>query len=479
MLTRHDIDADQRQAIDFIRSGEDSLLCADVGTGKTVIALTAGQDAIYAGDVHRWLVLAPKLVGTDTWAYECDEWEHLQDMDVAVAIGTPAQRKKAIESTAPFVVTNYENLPWLMAEYPRIKKQDTLPFDGLICDELDKLKSVSSNRFKDFRNRLGKFHKRVGLTGTLVPNSLTEIWGQSFMVDGGDTFAKCKIPASGQLVARSFYKWRQAFFYPIDFNQHNWVPFPDTEDRLLELLDGLVYRLPAKGLPPVITQKPFDLELPSTAGKLYKELEREFYAIVKDCEGQHREVEAVNTAVLRGKLQQITAGFSYVDRSKEAVWHSQQKFGWLRDTFDRLSRQLLVVYQYQAELDELKHRYPGLDYLGAGVSDTDKSRAIRAWNAGDIPLLAIHAQSAGHGLNLQKSGAHDIAYLTLPWSGGMFKQVSGRLARRGQSAEQVNVWTALCENTIDHDVFATVTGKLDTMQSFQDKLYDRQCRAAN
>lgn len=474
MLTRADLDSDQKEAIQFIRAGEDALLCADVGTGKTVIAMTAGQDAIYSGEVHRWLVLAPKLVGTETWANERDEWEHLQDMDVAIAIGTPAERKAAIESTAQFVVLNYENLPWLLTEYPRIGKQDTLPFDGLICDELDKLKDVSSNRFKDFRNRLRKFNKRVGLTGTLVPNSLTEIWGQVFMVDGGSTFAGIKMPVGNQKVGRSFYKWRQAFFYPTDFNQYNWSPFPDTEERLLDALDGLVYRLPARGLPPVRMETPWTLELPSTIDDRYMELEREYYLLVEDSEGNSREVDAVNTAVMRGKLQQITAGFSYVDGTKDVVWHSKQKFGWLDDLRDRLNRQLLVVYHFQAELDELRRRYIGLHCLGQGVSDKAKAEAIHAWNSGDIPLLAIHAQSAGHGLNLQKSGAQDIAFLTLPWSGGMYKQVTGRLARRGQSAAEVNVWTALCDNTIDLDVFDTVTTKLDNMHSFQDRLYERQ-----
>ena len=268
-----------------------------------MIALTAGQDAIYCGDVHRWLVLAPKLVATDTWAKEPELWEHLEDMTVAIACGSPEQRIAAVESTAQFVVMNYENLSWLMDTWPRKGKADPLPFDGLIADEIDFLKEVSSNRFKDFRNRIGKFRKRVTFTGTLIPNDLTEVWGQTYMTDGGETFG------------RSFYRWRKKHFYPTDYNQHVWAAFPATEQYILDQLEGLAYRLPQPpGIPPVVPQKPFELELPCTVRDQYDELEREYYLVVEDAQGKEREVDAANTAVLQGKLQQICAGFSYVDR---------------------------------------------------------------------------------------------------------------------------------------------------------------------
>lgn len=476
MLTERDLDPPQLDAISFIDGGEDSLLVADVGTGKTVIALTAGRRALMHGDVNRWLVLAPKLVADDTWRIEPGEWEHLQDVSVEIATGTEQQRLRAVQSTAQFVVMNYENLNWLLDLFPRIRHQDTLPFDGLICDEIDKLKTVSTDRFKGFRNRVKRFRKRVGLTGTLVPNELTEMWGQIYMVDGGDTFVDLRLP-SGEKVGRSFYKWRKHFFYPTDFNQHQWAPFPDTEQRLLEALDGLAYRLPASGIPPAVPAPSHMLDLPPSIRAKYRELEKEYYLIVKDQRGADREVEAANTAVMRGKLQQITAGFLYVDKTQEAVWHSDQRFGWLEDLRARLDRQLLVFYHFTAELDELKRRYKGIKYLGAGVSDRDKRTAIAAWNAGDIPLLALHPASAGHGLNLQKSGAHDLAFLTMPWSGGLYKQVVGRLARRGQTAPQIDVHTALCRDTIDNELFGIVTGKIDSLESFQDAMYQRQCRA--
>jgi len=460
----HDLDADQHGAILFMMDAEDSLVCADVGTGKTVMSLTAADNALEAGEVTRWLVTAPLLVCLDTWANEHKEWSHLQHLDVAVACGTEKERLAALDKEAPITVINYENIDWLMGVYEKRGKRDPLPFDGLICDEIDKLKNVSTNRFKRFRNRIKVFKKRIGLTGTLIPKDLTDLWGQVYLVDNGDTFG------------RSFYEWRKKFFYPTDFQQYNWAPFESTRDELLKALDGLAYRVEGTHLPHVEVEYPTMLDLPDIMRPRYAKLEKDFYL---ECEGM--EIEAINSGVLAGRLREMCAGFSYVrpdeKKSKTAIWHSFTKFGWLDQLYERLApKQLLVFYEFKEQLAELQRRYPAkiMGALGSGVSTKKKMETIERWNAGELDLLAVHPQSAGHGLNLQKSGANHIAFLTLPWSGGLFRQAVGRLARRGQIHDVVHVHTALLSGTVDNQVFDVVTDRLETMDAFLRDLYDRQ-----
>jgi len=460
-----DLASEQLDCIEFMALGEDSLICADVGTGKTVMCLTAMVDALRAYEVDRWLVLAPKLVATDTWAVEPGEWAHLDSSFhnlVAIACGNEKERIAAIESDAKIVLMNYENMSWLLARYPKHPKRgDCLPFDGLVCDEIDKLKDVSSKRFKDFRNRVGIFNKRIGLTGTLLPNDLTEVWGQTYLLDEGDAFG------------RSFYKWRRENFYPTDYEQHNWAPHPGTKEKIIASLRDLVYRLPAKGLPEVVMVEPSRRTLPPKVRAVYKQLSKDFYIELEGLSDTTHEVEALNSAVLSGKLMQICAGFSYVDGTKEAVWHSKERFVWLDELLDTLQgKQVLIFYHFNEERMELLRRYPGTPYLGQGVSDSKARAHIAAWNAGRLPYLALHPQSAGHGLNLQKSGAHHIAFLTLPFSGGMLKQVTGRLARRGQAASEIFVHTCLMRDTVDERVHEVVTTKLNHMEEFLGDLHD-------
>ena len=449
-----DLTPEQQAAVEFMLAGEDALLALDVGFGKTVVALTGAKYKLEKGEVNRWLVLAPLLVATDTWAQEPAQWDHLRDLNVAIACGSEAQRREAIESNAEIVVINYENLAWLLEQYPRKSKFDPLPFDGLIADEIDKLKSVSSNRFKAFRNRIGVFNSRIGLTGSLVPNDLTELWGAVYMVDGGTSFG------------RSFYDWRKRYFYPIDYNQYQWRPFEGTAQKLLDKISDITFRAETHDLPRVDFVEPATMRLDPQTLAIYKKLERDLIVML---EQDDITIEAANEAVLSGKLQQITAGFSYsgTGKAREAHWHSREKFLWLQMLRSRLAgEQLLVFYHFTEELAELKRIYPDLRYLGGKVSNTRARQNIAMWNAGKINMLALHPASAGHGLNLQKSGAHHIAFLTLPWSGGMLKQVIGRLARRGQSAPVIYVHTALYDNSVDRLVYDTVIEKKNSMEQF-------------
>lgn len=504
MLTYDDLAPDQIDTIHFCLDGDDTLLCADVGSGKTVIAETV--ISLWNDEAHsmvsRWLVLAPLLVCDEVWRDEHTNWEHLQGLTVAVATGNPDERKAAIESDAQVVVLNYENLAWLMDEYPIERRQvdgkrrkfSTLPFDGLVCDEVDKLKDVSSERFKQFRNQIEFFQARIGMTGTILPNHLLELWGQVFIVDGGQTFG------------RSYYKFRSEYFYPIDYNQYDWRPFPDTYETILEKLGGLAYRLKAHGLPEVVVNEPTMLTLPADIRPLYRELHKELYAIIEDEKGKAHKLDAANRAVLSGKLQQICAGFSYVDRKictrcggevvlsekgkrvcgtcdllakPEAVWHSYDKLDWLDTKLAELAPEpVLVFYHFKEELAELQRRYPKIRTLGSDVTKLVKRENIRAWNAGEVGEMALHPGSAGHGLNLQKGGARHVAFLTWPWSGGMFKQVVGRLARRGALVDEVLVHGAAFADTVDIDVIETVTGRLDGLETFLDDLYKWQNAAA-
>lgn len=446
------LDNDQRDAIAFIRDGDDSLVAADVGTGKTVITLTATH-----ADRRRWLVLAPLLVATDTWPKEPQQWHHLSHIRMSVACGSEKERIAAIEADTQYVTMNYENLTWLMERYPK----GELPFTGLICDEIDKLKSVSSDRFKKFRHRINEFDRRIGLTGTLIPNDLTELWGQVYIVDGGESFG------------RSFYEWRKKYFYPIDFKQYDWKPFEKTEQQLVDRIADISYVLRGKGLPEVIMERPEKLIMPPALTKLYKELEKEYYLMLEDKHGTKHEIDVDSAGVLAGKLQQLTAGFSYVGdkKNRETVWHSRDKFDWVEQTLQNLGdEQALIFYHFNEELEELKRVIPDLRHIGKGTTNKQALSYINEWNADKLSELALHPASAGHGLNLQLSGCQHIIFTTMPWSGGLLKQSIGRLARRGQLHNKVHVHSAVFKDSIDLDVHAGLTGKSATMKSFLDLL---------
>lgn len=413
----------QEQGADFLFEHDRAMVLAPVGAGKTAITLTAMQDMVHQGYVGRWLVLAPKRVCTDVWPVEAPKWA--PGLIVAVAIGTPAQRLAALNGGADVVVTNYDNLQWLA-------EQDLSRFDGVVFDELTKLKNPSGARFKALAKVL-KCPIRWGLTGSFTSNGL------------GDVFGQCKI-IDQQLLGRSKGAFMQQYFTENrrpDFSE--WTPRPGALELVMQRIKPATFVLePGEykdKLPPC---HQVELRVDLEDRKPYEAMKKDFVAQLPDAQAV-----AMNAAVVTQKLQQMASGFVYTDTG--AHWIGFHKFNALDDLLDENQHaNTIIVYQYQEELAELKRRYSQLVTL-------DDDNAIGRWNAGSVRLLAVHPKSAGHGLNLQHGG-HHMVFLSLPWSLELYEQTVGRLHRSGQSRD-VWVYILMARDSIDEKIWGALHDK--------------------
>lgn len=392
------------------------MILAPVGAGKTAITLTAMTEMLSHGHCDRWLVLAPKRVCTDVWPVEGHKWA--PDTDIAVAVGTPAQRKKAFASDADIVVTNYDNIPSI----------DPKGFTGIVFDELTRLKNPSGKRFKHLLKILDQFKIRWGLTGSFTSNGLEDVFGQCKVVDQ-------------TLLGRSKGAFLQQYFYCVNRDYGQWEPLPQALPKVMEAIKPATYVLePGEykdKLPPLhVVEMRCDLD------------DREPYENMKK-EYVHEEITAPTAAAVTNKLQQLTSGFAY-DSQGVAKWFGRQKFESLRDIIDENQRDnTIIVYNYKEELAELQRQF--------NVSTIDEPDAVERWNAGKIELLAIHPKSAGHGLNLQ-FGGNKIVFLSLPWSLELFEQTVGRLHRSGQTRD-VWCYVIMCNKTIDERILSALQDK--------------------
>lgn len=479
MLTEADLKPRQKDGIEFLLGGAETLLLADVGTGKTVMVLTALKALrnLYG----RVLVLAPKRVCTDTWPAEPGEWEHLNGMQVVNIAGLSAKKRAAVlaNEQAHIVACNYENIPWLTHTYP-----NGIPgFEVLVMDEIDKLKDPTTLRFKGrSRRRADKpphdwvpaipgmkkwrenFEVLIGMTGTPASNSLLDVWAQAYMIDGGDS------------LGTDYYRYRDAHFFQSDWMGYKYEILPGREQWIFDQIAHFTMRIAAErgdGGVPEINEPPIRwVTLDTKAAKDYREFEREYVAIIK---GQI--VEAQNAGVLYGKLRQMAAGFVYTSKEGDAAEISSAKMNELDTLISELQgQQLMIVYHYREQLAQLQKKYgKRFRYLGGGQTDAEAAEVIELWNAGKLELLGIHPASAGHGLNLQKSGAHHIAMLTEPESAGLYWQVVGRLARLGNPVAEVFVHRILTSHTVDFEQDLMTHGKIDTQE---DMLKEMEKRSA-
>jgi SNF2 family DNA or RNA helicase len=408
----------QEQAADFLYEHDRAMILAPVGAGKTAITLTAMRDMLADGVVERFLVLAPKRVCTDVWPVE--HWKWAPDVSIAIAVGTPAQRKAALGGGAQIIVTNYDNIQWLAT-------QNLAHIDGIVYDELTRLKNPSGARFKALNKVIDKINIRWGLTGSFTSNGLEDVFGQCKIVDQS-------------LLGRSKGAFQQQYFVLINKDYGDWAPRVGALPQVMERIKPATYLLEPgeykdKLAPLHTVELRCDMDMAD-----YNTMKKEF--VLND-------VVAINAAVVTQKLQQMASGFLYTDAGP--VWLSSHKFDRLEELLAENQRaNTIVVYQYKEELAELKRRFPHAQTL-------DDDRAIERWNAGQVELLLVHPKSAGHGLNLQHGG-HHMVFLSLPWSLELYEQTIGRLHRSGQKHD-VWCYVMLTYETIDEKIWGALHDK--------------------
>ena len=411
------------------------MILAPVGAGKTAITLTAMTEMVAEGHVNRWLVLAPKRVCTDVWPVERVKWT--PDFEIAVAVGTPKQRQTAFDSDAPIVVTNYDNIQSL---------DDLSGFDGVVFDELTRLKNPSGKRFKALLTHLDDIPIRWGLTGSFTSNGLEDVFGQCKVIDQS-------------LLGRAKGAFLQKYFVCINRDFGDWQPRKGALEQVMNAIRPATFVLdPGEYSDKLPQLNVVEMRCDMPDRKPYEKLKRDLVLEYGD-----DKIIAANAAAVTNKLQQMASGFVYDSKTEashergkfymkqKVIWFSTHKFELIEEILNENQRDnTIIVYNYKEELAELQRRYPQARTI-------DDFNAIERWNKGEIELLLIHPKSAGHGLNLQFGGCK-IIFLSMPWSLELFEQTVGRLHRGGQTKD---VWCYLliCNKTVDERIWDALQDK--------------------
>ncbi len=141
----------------------------------------------------------------------------------------------------------------------------------------------------------------------------------------------------------------------------------------------------------------------------------------------------------------------------EVVWIHDHKLDALEDLVEAAyGNPVLIAYWYQHDIARIRERLPEVRALTT-------SRDITDWNAGRIPIAAIHPASAGHGLNLQAGGS-TLVWFGLTWSLELYQQTNARLWRQGQRSQTVVIQHIITKDTVDEDIMAAL-GKKELTQS--------------
>ena len=425
----------QKRATQFIIDNRYCALFLDMGLGKTVSTLTAID--ILKNDyleIDKVLVIAPKSVALNTWSGETAKWDHLKKLRISVAMGTVAQRTKAIERDADIYVTNRDNVKWIVDYF----KKEPWPFDTVVLDESSSFKNPSSQRFKALRKIRPQLRRVIELTGTPSPNGLMDLWPQIWLLD------------MGERLGRTLGSYRSEFFTAGRRNGavvYDWIARPGARQRISKRLADISMSMQASDyldMPDVIDGG-LTLALPPDEMRDYQAFQKEQLMQL-----DNTDIEAVTAAALTNKLLQYTGGALYDDQHN---WHevSTAKLEALQDIVESTDESVLIYYQYQSEKDRI------LKMLPDAVTFTGEPELLESWNAGKIRLMLAHPASVAYGLNMQ-AGGHIIVWYTPTWNLELYMQANARLHRQGQT-KPVVIYHLIAAGTIDERVMQALNCK--------------------
>jgi SNF2 family DNA or RNA helicase len=430
----------QKVAVEFLLGQDRAALFLDMGLGKTAVVLSALETRHLPA-----LVVAPKRVAENVWEAERDLWR--PDLSMAIAAGTPAQRREALRAPHDVVVIGRDNVRDLLD----LKREH--PFRTVVLDELSGFKNRASVRWKTLRKVTNRTDVRHiwGLTGTPSPNGYMDLWAQIALLDGGER------------LGRNITTYRNRYFSPGRQIANgvivNWDLRPEAEGHIKRLISDICLAMETDGRVelPALTYNPVAVELPGPAKKVYNDLAKTMVADLQSVFGGEVH-SASSAAVLTSKLSQVAAGFLYPDDADLKPFSYQplhlEKIRALEEVVESAQGSgVLVFYRFRAEREMICQAV-------SGARTIDEPGVVAAWNRGEVPVLVAHPASAGHGLNLQ-AGGHTAVWTSLDWDLELWEQ--------GQQ-HPVVVHMLLANGTVDHMIRRRLTEKADVQNDLLDYL---------
>ena len=372
---------------------------ASPGMGKTSSAISVFDTLRTFGETQRALVLAPKRVAMNSWPDEMGKWaETFGHLTIAAACGTPAQRLAAIRSAPDILCVNYETMEWLIDQYG-----DEWPFDMVFADESTRLKGLrisiqKSKLGKEFITGQGasrakaiakiahtKVRRWVNMTGSPAPNGIVDCWGQQFFVD------------RGQRLGNSFSAFSDRWFraVPGGDGYSQIEPMPHSQAEVERLLAQTSITVDAKDwfdIKAPIERNVF-IDLPAGARKQYNEMQKELFTWV-----EANPLEAFNAGTKSLKCLQLASGSVILDKDGKWAAVHDEKIEALKSIKEETNGEnLLVAYQFRADRERILKAFPKARTLD------DNPRTLKDFQQGKIPMLVVHPQSAGHGLDMQQN----------------------------------------------------------------------------
>jgi hypothetical protein len=381
MLTQDLLHPYQQKAVTWQCDKPNSAVFMDMGLGKSVVTLTSMVNLLNSGFLMGVLIIAPVRVVRLVWRQEAVKWEHTKHLSFSTMVGTKDQRTRALLRDADVHMINYENMGWLaeMLNTYYISKGKPLPFNGVVFDELSKMKNSTTRRVKSFMKIHNHFHWTTGLTGTPASNGYKDLHGQFLVLDGGQRLGRYKTA------------FKTKFYRKV--GPYKEVPYDDTEGRITQLIGDITLEMSAEDYNPLpdLMMNDIKLDFPPKLRTKYDQMEKDFFLQLENGDS----VEVFNAAALTNKLLQFSNGAIYPVAGMP-LWEPLHdlKLDALDDIIEEAAGQpVLCSYAYRSDASRIMERFKGIRPINLTdcKSETSLTTAMQRWRDGDCQLMIGHA----------------------------------------------------------------------------------------
>ena len=355
---------------------------------------------------------------------------------------------------------------------------------AVIFDEIHYLKSNASKTTKAvtaFRNTHA-LDFAVGGSGTPVEGGLFNLFWQLYALDQGKTFGSNYDAFEATYFYDKNARWkRQEGYYPRIILRNEKVK--EFFEKINPIYDKLELsqmknkkRLPKRNF--------YTIKVPLTEKQEFyqKHLKERAFIEFQSLELKRQQKKITKQqkymSVL-GKIsvfRQLCCGFVYekgVEVSERTVMkvptnkllslYNGIKTACKNDQFIVFSE---FIQNYADISQVLKQLNISHSAIHGGTSNTQKAKALKAFDEGKSQALILHSMSGGTGLNLQQ--AKHLIFYSLGYSFTRRKQALGRNFRlnSGDFLDRINVIDIVCKNSIEEAIFANLGRKKNEVEAF-------------
>ena len=400
--------AAQRITANFLALHPRAFCLSDMGTGKTLAALWAADFVMRANPGMRCLIVAPLSTLQRVWADEI--FKNFMGRRKAIVIhGDAKKRQRLLAEPADFYIINYDGLG-VCAD--ALRTRDDLRI--AIVDEASAYRDRTTKRHKLARTLLGQRDYLWLMTGTPTPNGPLDAYGMAKLVN--NCFGESYLSYQNRTMEK-VGMWK-------------WLPRVGSHEIAHKLMQPSIRFAieDCADLPPCTVQQR-DVELSAAQAAAYKEMKKTLQLMT------HKgSITAVNEAVLRMKLIQISCGAVYGAEREITHIDAKPRITALREVMEQCNEKIIVFAPLTSVITMLSRELEK-DYtvavVNGQVSQKERNETFRAFQQDNTPrVIVADPGTMAHGLTL--TAASTIIWYAPTDKTELYLQANKRIDRPGQ-----------------------------------------------